>query len=185
MRALLSLARFDLMSAKARHDPHALRVSSIGIASSYRSIETDFSAWKSTFATNWVHKFPESKKGPVPPEKLDDKSARSYAVTMTNDKAIPGFSNHTQGQAVDFKTSEGKTDFGPSGSQREAWKDTWLFGWLCKNAGKLDFAPYEKEPWHWDYHAQTPEQYREAWAPHPNYTPDVQRGSTFPLHKPR
>lgn len=66
-------------------------------------------------------------------------------------KAVPGFSNHTRGRAVDFTTKQGKWVFTASSAQKAGWVNTWLHQWLVDNAAGHRFRPYEKEPWHWDH----------------------------------
>jgi len=68
-------------------------------------------------------------------------------------KAVPGFSNHTKGLAIDFATQQGKWKFGASSAQKEGWVRTWLYLWLKSNAATYRFRPYSKEPWHWDHGA--------------------------------
>ena len=67
-------------------------------------------------------------------------------------KAPPGFSNHSNGKAVDFTTKEGKVTYTANTSQRAGWRKTWLHGWLLENAEKYGFHPLASEEWLWDFH---------------------------------
>lgn len=66
-------------------------------------------------------------------------------------KAPPGFSNHSDGRAVDFVTTQAGVSYGAEGRQRAAWRTTWLHQWLVANAGRFRFHPLASEEWHWDH----------------------------------
>jgi len=70
---------------------------------------------------------------------------------MVEKKAVPGFSNHTKGLAIDFTTHQGEWSFGASSAQMKGWVRTWLYAWLTSHAPTYHFRPYEAEPWHWDH----------------------------------
>jgi N-acetyl-anhydromuramyl-L-alanine amidase AmpD len=72
--------------------------------------------------------------------------------------AAPGFSNHNDGLAIDFWTSEG-------GRERALWPDCWFHRWLRDNAGRLGFEEYAPEPWHWNYRRAATAPQREAVQP--------------------
>lgn len=65
-------------------------------------------------------------------------------------KAAPGFSNHSNGTAVDFTTTVDNVLFTDK-SPREFWRETWLHAWLLQNADQYGFYPLASEEWHWDY----------------------------------
>lgn len=52
--------------------------------------------------------------------------------------AIPGYSNHQLGVAIDF---------GGNGLLMDTSNPMWK--WLDENASRFDYKPYEPEPWHW------------------------------------
>lgn len=58
-------------------------------------------------------------------------------------KAPPGFSNHSDGRAVDFVTTQAGIRYGASTPQRAAWRRTWLHAWLLRHA-----AEYRFHHWH-------------------------------------
>jgi LAS superfamily LD-carboxypeptidase LdcB len=70
---------------------------------------------------------------------------------MRGAKAIPGFSNHAQGLAVDFRTRHDGHNLGPSSSQRALWRASWFRHWLVANAGRFGFTPLSTEEWHFDH----------------------------------
>lgn len=70
---------------------------------------------------------------------------------MVVKKAVPGFSNHTRGLAVDFRTRQGEWTLRASSAQKDGWPNTWLHQWLVRHAATYNFEPYEEEPWHWDH----------------------------------
>lgn len=72
-------------------------------------------------------------------------------LTMLPLKAAPGFSNHSNGTAVDFQTMHGGTDYFANSSQHAGWRATWLHPWLLQNAATYGFKPLASEEWHWDY----------------------------------
>ena len=65
-------------------------------------------------------------------------------------KAAPGFSNHSNGTAVDFTTTFDGVLLTDK-SARETWRGTWLHAWLVANAGNHRFHALASEEWHWDY----------------------------------
>lgn len=65
-------------------------------------------------------------------------------------KAAPGFSNHSDGTAVDFVTTQDGRLYTDETS-RELWRQTWLHPWLVANAATYRFNALASEEWHWDY----------------------------------
>lgn len=75
---------------------------------------------------------------------------KSLDVILT-ETAIPGFSEHHTGRAIDISTAD-------QFELNESFANTAAFSWLCKNAPRFDFAlsyPHDNrkgivyEPWHW------------------------------------
>ncbi|MGY1640643.1 D-alanyl-D-alanine carboxypeptidase family protein [Geodermatophilus sp. SYSU D00703] len=148
-RALLARARSDLEAAQSAGERGAVAVRTISIRSAYRDPERDFSAWQNAFDTHYRRTGDERAalaEGPLGPA-----AVRLMVQRMALVKAVPGFSNHTRGLAVDLGTREGGVDYGPSSAQSAAWRRTWLYAWLVANAGAFHFRPYAAEPWHWDH----------------------------------
>lgn len=70
---------------------------------------------------------------------------------MVSYKAAPGYSNHSNGLAVDFTTTYKGRSLKSRKAQREPWRDAWLHRWLLENAANYRFQPLATEEWHWDY----------------------------------
>jgi hypothetical protein len=171
--ALLDSARFDLDTAKKLGKPEALKVSKVGIASAYRPARTvDFEAWKDTFASTYGTMYKARKAQGRESEPFSKAETSELLVKMINNKAVPGFSNHSRGTAIDFSTTEGKRTLGPSHSDSPAWRTSWFYNWLMTHAFKFGWDPYSKEEWHFDFRELTPEEYRACWCgtPEPHAT---------------
>lgn len=63
---------------------------------------------------------------------------RSLCPCDGSSVAIPGYSNHQLGVAIDF---------GGSGELMDKGNPMWK--WLSNNASKFDYKPYTREDWHW------------------------------------
>ena len=152
--ALLARARAALAGEKAKGNPAALKVKEFGARSGYRSVESQFSGWQSAFRSKY---YPDTQKaraqlsgGPHGEKAVD------HMVGYVGKRiAAPGYSLHNSGLAMDFFTKEGGLSLGPNTSARSvaAWKGTWLFDWLSRNAGGHHFFQNTRidEPWHWEY----------------------------------
>jgi hypothetical protein len=162
--ALLAKARSDLEIAKKRGDPKAMAVSAVGIASGYRPARTvDLSAWKNAYASTYGSMYKARKAQGHEADPFTKQETSTLLVKMINNKAVPGFSNHSRGTAIDFSTTIGKRTLGPDHSDSPAWKDSWFYNWLMTNAFKFGWDPYSKEEWHFDFKELTPETYRACW----------------------
>jgi hypothetical protein len=161
---LLARARHDRderkMFAKYRKpkdrtvgDKLVIAAGDISIASAHRSLDSDFSAWKNTFDTH-VERTKAARAT------LTGGEFGAAAVTLMVDamypiKAIPGYSNHTKGLAVDFSTTQGGNTLGPKTAQKDAWRNSWFYKWLVANAADHHFAQLPTEEWHWDHDPPT------------------------------
>jgi hypothetical protein len=148
--SLLRAARADLAAAKERKDdPLAAACASVGIGNAYRDPERDFTAWQKAYATHFKRTEDarnEASGGPFGPAAVGILVRR-----MRSMKAVPGFSNHTLGLAIDFTTRQGKTTLGAKSAQAKAWRASWFHRWLVVNASRFDFRPLASEEWHWDH----------------------------------
>ncbi len=150
LKKLLKQAREDLAAAQKKNDKEALKVKEIGISSTYRDPEVDKIAYINAFRNSYngflALQFKDVK------DRHGEKGLKAMTLRMINTKAPPGFSNHTSGVAVDFKTTQtGLGTLGPSSSQASLWKKSWLSAWLGKNDTKFGFRKLRSEEWHWDY----------------------------------
>jgi hypothetical protein len=179
-RALLAKARADLASEKAEmlNKPEkerraeeqkmtlkgqnpVTRVESIGITSAYRSFEYDSGLW---------HKYERQKYYPINYSHLVHLSCweggqygwaavESLVKFISKRKAAPGFSNHTNGIAVDFFTEEaGKIFQAETGLSNQAlaglnrnWEKTWFYRWLERHKAEYGIERIRTEAWHWEF----------------------------------
>jgi hypothetical protein len=125
----------------------------IWVASGYRTVEKEQRLWHSYFETYYFAT--REQRWRMAGGEFGQAAVDFMARFVGERKAAPGYSNHSAGIAVDFATKEGKTSCGASMRMKDAWKKTRFFHWLTddkhKNSRKHGFAPYKKEPWHWEY----------------------------------
>jgi hypothetical protein len=149
-RALLSVVRAALAEAqRSGADSDAARVTRIGIASSYRDPAYDGRLWHQYFPKYYAETRTQRQDLVGGPH--GDAAVRLLARYISQRKAAPGFSNHSDGRAVDFTTTEGGVEFGANTAQRVGWRRTWLHRWLVPNAERYGFRPLATEEWHWDH----------------------------------
>jgi hypothetical protein len=143
---LLTKARAD---AKAK-GPKGV---SIGLVSAYRPYEHDKMLWNRYFIK--YYRATAMKREGLRGGKHGPAAIDLLAHYIRGKKAAPGFSNHSNGRAVDFTTTEGKKELGPDtdSKNRAAWRDSWFYRWLAveKNAAAFLFKQLVTEEWHWDF----------------------------------
>jgi len=104
-RALLKDVRAELAAAQAAGDAQAQRVTLIGIHSAYRTNAEETSIWNDNYPGYYLDTRADRERLPGGPH---GKRAVAYLVVyIANRKAAPGYSNHSDGTAVDFGTREG------------------------------------------------------------------------------
>jgi hypothetical protein len=156
-RWLLLFARQELQRVQATSPgKHPI---TIGVASAYRTPADDGKAWHSAFTTHYDDT--KSVRDGFATGPHGEEAFRLLLKIMPKAKAAAGFSNHTQGRAVDFCTQEvidGKSQFlTAKTSQHELWKKSWFFKWLVAdgNAAKYRFVELSNrettEEWHYDH----------------------------------
>ena len=148
-RLLLNEARAELKRQQQAGVREALEVSDIGVYTAYRSFEHDRAAWLNTFEK--LFKATKNQRAGLEGGEYGDRAVELMVGVMRKFKAAPGFSRHTSGVAVDFKTTEGNVTLGANSNQNGMWKKSWLHKWLVKNADRFKFRPLATEAWHWDY----------------------------------
>lgn len=149
-RLLLRQARADLKRQQKEGIREALKASDIGVYSAYRSYEHDRVAWLNAFAKHF--KATQNKRSKLEGGEYGDKAVELMVNVMRKLKAAPGFSRHTSGVAVDFKTTEGNVTLNANSNQNGEWKQTWFHKWLIKTATRFKFKPIATEAWHWEYY---------------------------------
>lgn len=147
-KLLLTQARFDLRREKEAGNRQALKVSNISVYSAYRSVENDQAAWRNTFMKHY--KATKNARAKLKGGGYGDEAVNMMVMVMRRFKAAPGFSRHTSGVAVDFKTIEGDRILTANSNQNELWKKSWFHKWLVKNANRFKFKPLSTEAWHWE-----------------------------------
>lgn len=147
-RELLQSARAALSEGQKNGDSQARLTRSIGICSAYRDYAYDARQWRLTFKKHYDSMI---KKGAYAGREHGNDALRHMLTTMLPLKAAPGFSNHSNGTAVDFQTNHAGIAYGADSSQHEGWRRTWLHPWLVQNAAKFGFRPLASEEWHWDH----------------------------------
>lgn len=150
-RDLLSAARAELAEAQKTVDALAKRTTAIGIASAYRDYAQDAQAWSNTFDKHYEKQESRTRMEDMPGGRHGDAALEWFIALMSPIKAPPGFSNHSNGLAVDFNTTDEGVRLGPNTNQRAAWRASWLHRWLVVNASTYRFHPLASEEWHWDW----------------------------------
>jgi hypothetical protein len=143
--------RLLLQEARKVIKESGLKVS-IGICSGYRTNEQEKEIWDSCFDTKYYKKTME-KRGSLNGGPHGDAAAAFLASYIAPKKAAPGYGKHSFGIAADFITKEKGVTHKPNtdASAVAAWKTTWFYSWLVKNAAHFKFKPLKSEPWHWIY----------------------------------
>jgi hypothetical protein len=148
-RELLKAAREELDAKKAEGDALAKATKNIEVYSAYRNIAEDTAAWNQSFFQYYYET--KAKREALP----DGAHGRKALAIMTNMlisfKAAPGYSNHSNGLAVDFSTVHHGKLLRARKAQRDAWRETWLHTWLSEHAETYHFYPLDTEEWHWNY----------------------------------
>lgn len=147
-RELLVAAREDLKSAQDAGDERARKTKDIRVHSAYRAFDTDKSAWESTFRKHYKAMLTDELLAADP---LGPAALRHMVQKLIPLKAPPGYSNHSNGAAVDFGTTFGGVYYKADSSTRKAWRKTWLHPWLVEHAESFGFHPLKSEEWHWDF----------------------------------
>jgi len=168
LTALLAAARADLKAEQAafgklsKEQQDAARkaatlegsvlatdVKRIWIVSAYRDFKYDESRWHSLFK-KYYHKT-EAARATLDGGEHGRAAAKYLAKYISPKKAPPGFSNHSNGKAVDFGTLEGSLELSANLEQNPRWKKAWLHKWLRKHHAEYGFKPLASEAWHWDF----------------------------------
>jgi len=147
---MLEGARSALTAAQAASDPAAQAIITFGVTSAYRSALQQYRLWNRRFPRYFAQTARE--RADQPGGATGETAARWLAHWIGRWLAAPGFSNHNDGRAVDLmcRLTSGRR-LAANRSDIQAWRSTWLHGWLTEHAGDYGFVPYEPEPWHWEY----------------------------------
>jgi LAS superfamily LD-carboxypeptidase LdcB len=150
-RDLLKAARDALQAAQAASDPLAQRTTAIGACSAYRDYTEDSRAWSNTFDKHYDMPETRALLSQAPGGVHGDAAVKLFVELMSPIKAPPGFSNHSNGKAVDFATVVSGVTLAANTSQHAQWRSSWLHPWLVANAPRFGFKALKTEEWHWDF----------------------------------
>jgi LAS superfamily LD-carboxypeptidase LdcB len=125
-------------------------VKRIWIVSAYRDFKYDESKWHGLFKSNYYPKT-RAARAALPGGEHGREAVKYLAKHISGKKAPPGFSNHSNGKAVDFGTLEGAVELSANVDQNARWKKAWLHRWLVKRHQEFGFKPLATEAWHWDF----------------------------------
>jgi hypothetical protein len=150
-RKLLAAARAALSEDKGGKDGKALLTTNISVLSAYRNFAQDTRAWNRAFDKHY-EKTKVLRAGLAGGPHGDAAVAHLMNV-LKGKKAPPGYSNHSNGMAVDFGTSFERQDYttNTDSDHRAGWRRTWFHRWLVSNARSFGFHPLATEEWHWDF----------------------------------
>jgi hypothetical protein len=137
------------LEAKKREDAARL-VKSIGIGSAYRNYEQETFIWRNQCFPTY-YKDTASARHALAGGPHGDAAVAYLVDYFSGRKAPPGFSNHSDGRAVDFVTTQAGVEYGAHGYQRKAWRRTWLHQWLVQHAAEYRFHALATEEWHWEF----------------------------------
>jgi len=148
-KQLLEAARTALAEAKQQGDELAKNAGKLGVYSAYRNIPEDTAAWESSFRQYYEET--RVKRAAFATGEHGRQALALMTNMMISYKAAPGYSNHSNGLAVDFFTMHKGKKLRAKKAQKAAWSDSWLFAWLQENAPGFEFKNLDTEEWHWDY----------------------------------
>lgn len=150
-RELLAAARAALSEGQAAGDRRALGTTVIRVLSAYRSYAHDTRAYNAAFDKHY-EKTIEHRAGLMGGPHGDAAVAHLMNV-LKGKKAPPGYSNHSNGLAVDFGTSFAHRNYVTNTDEdhRAGWRRTWFHAWLRDNARRFGFHALQTEEWHWDF----------------------------------
>jgi hypothetical protein len=138
--ALLSAARAALTS------PPSI---SVGLSSAYRDYDYDAGLWERYYPG--YYRDTQSDRDALQGGPHGRAAVRLLAHYVGGRKAAPGFSNHSDGKAVDFYTIEGGVRYISDTDTVAQWMTTRFRQWLLAHASRHNCSPLAGEPWHWNH----------------------------------
>ncbi len=147
---LLTAVRKDIKSA-------GVKVTA-GISSAYRSASKQLSLWQSYFPD--YYKETATYREGLPGGSHGEKAIAYLARYIRPKVAIPGYSNHQNGIAVDLLNVEDdkKVLNRTKSPYPDKWRESWLWDWLTIHANHYGFYQNTNinEPWHWEFKQKVP-----------------------------
>jgi len=152
--------------AKNKGEVIVTKVQSVGITSAYRSFEYDSELWHRYYHQKYYRlNHPELAQIPASEGGLHGwKAVETMVDFIAPVKAAPGYSNHTNGIAVDFSTREGgvtltaETGKSKKGLKKhnQRWEKSWFYKWLESHKKEYGIERIPSEAWHWEFHISSP-----------------------------
>jgi len=144
--------------SKTKKQVFVADVKTFGISSAYRDFKTDEALWHGAIRKYYLQTY--FTRFHLKGGEHGDAAVKYLAKYTSGRKAAPGFSNHSDGIAVDFWTTEGKEllQAGTGSDEKalhainERWKRSWFHRWLVANKATHGFKPIPTEAWHWEFH---------------------------------
>lgn len=159
-RALLQAAKADLAADRAALGSGVV----IRVVSAYRPASRQFAAWQANFPR--YYRNTAADRAALDGGEHGREAVAYLARYIGRRLGAPGYSLHNDGRAVDFGTTEAghvlTADTSPASVA--AWRRSWLFAWLDRNAARWDFFQNTSidEPWHWEHRGPQPARVAEA-----------------------
>jgi hypothetical protein len=120
----------------------------VQVAVGYRDALYDLHLWEESF--DGFYKANKASLHTGPNGQFDEKAVKTLVKAISPFKAAPGFSNHTQGIAVDFLTVDDKGTLKISHKQEKRWEQSWLYKWLHDHKSETGWDRIPTEAWHWE-----------------------------------
>jgi monoamine oxidase len=151
---LLAAANSALAAAQVSGDQDAARTVRVTAASGYRNRSHQETLWRKYFAGYYDETRAARESLPDGPHGAAAVHYLLETFRIPARVAAPGYSNHQNGIAIDLAQERApghRVRNSTSAAAVQAWRRTWLSGWLREHAATFGFQPYQREPWHWDY----------------------------------
>ena len=148
--------RHLLAHARAAAAREGVRVE-VGLTSAYRSASRQFELWQRYFPRYYART--QAQRRELEGGEHGGAAVQYLARFVRVRIATPGFSNHNDGRAVDFRNVEdGDTlENESTDAAVAAWQRSWFWRWLGQHAATYGFHQNTaiNEPWHWEHRAPT------------------------------
>jgi hypothetical protein len=147
-------------AANAKQQVPVAKVGGLGITSAYRSPSRDARIWYGAFRKYYALTYSKRLRyGLLEGGMHGWKDTIEMVAFVRKRKAAPGFSNHSNGIAVDFFTVEDKQKIAANASQSDAalkaynqrWERTWFYRWLEQHKAEYGIERIPTEAWHWEF----------------------------------
>lgn len=129
----------------------------LGLSSAYRSASHQFQLWND-YVVNQYYPITKIDRETMAGGEHGDEAAKHLASYTNSRVAVPGYSNHNNGLAIDLSNTQDDKFYSNKTKKTytDSWRTTWLWDWMVANAATYNFFQNTSndEPWHWVYRAQ-------------------------------